>query len=126
MLDLVKELCSLDGTSGREENVREYIINKIEGKCEYKVDPLGNILAFKKGKETPKNKVMLSAHILPGSFPISRQRGYSANMSRALAAGTSCSESRPRESMSRGMHKATAADSAHSAMHSQRPRCSPA
>ena len=63
MLDLVKELCSLDGTSGREETVREYIINKIEGKCEYKVDPLGNILAFKKGKETPKNKVMLSAHM---------------------------------------------------------------
>lgn len=63
MLDLVKELCSLDGTSGREEKVREYIIKKIEGKCEYKVDPMGNILAFKKGKETPKNKVMLSAHM---------------------------------------------------------------
>lgn len=63
MLDLVKELCSLDGTSGREENVREYIIKKIEGKCEYKVDPMGNILAFKKGKEVPKNKVMLSAHM---------------------------------------------------------------
>lgn len=63
MLDLVKELCSLDGSSGREENVREYIIKKIDGKCEYTVDPLGNILAFKKGKETPKNKVMLSAHM---------------------------------------------------------------
>lgn len=63
MVNLVKELCSLNGTSGREEEVRNYIISKIEGKCEYKVDPMGNVLCFKKGKNTPKNKVMLSAHM---------------------------------------------------------------
>ncbi len=63
MLETLKELCMIDGTSGREEDVRNYIIGRIEGKCEYKVDPMGNILAFKKGKKTAKNKVMFSAHM---------------------------------------------------------------
>ena len=63
MLNTLKELCLLDGTSGREEKIREYIISKIEGKCDYNVDPMGNILAFLKGKSVPKNKVMLSAHM---------------------------------------------------------------
>lgn len=63
MLDYLKDLCLIDGISGREEKVREYIISKIDGKCEYKIDPLGNILAFKKGRRTAKNKVMLSAHM---------------------------------------------------------------
>lgn len=63
MLETLKELCLLDGTSGREETVRDYIISKIEGKCEYSVDPMGNILAHAKGKSPSKNKVMLSAHM---------------------------------------------------------------
>lgn len=63
MLDYLKELCLLDGTSGREEKVREYIISKIKDKCEYKVDPMGNIIADVKGKNPAKNKVMLSAHM---------------------------------------------------------------
>lgn len=63
MLNTLKELCLLDGTSGREEKIREYIISKIEGKCDYNVDPMGNILAFVKGKSVPQNKVMLSAHM---------------------------------------------------------------
>ena len=63
MLDYLKELCLLDGTSGREEKVREYIISKIKDKCEYKIDPMGNILADVKGKNPAKNKVMLSAHM---------------------------------------------------------------
>lgn len=63
MLETLKDLCLINGTSGREENVREYIISKISDKCAYSVDPIGNIIAFKKGKNTPKNKVMLSAHM---------------------------------------------------------------
>ena len=63
MLEYLKELCLLDGTSGREEKIREYIISKIDGKCEYKVDPMGNILADVKGKNPSKNKVMISAHM---------------------------------------------------------------
>lgn len=61
--DLFKELCNINGTSGNENKVRDFIIEKIENKCEYTVDNLGNIIAFKKGKNTPKNKVMISAHM---------------------------------------------------------------
>lgn len=63
MVKYLKDLCLLDGTSGREEKVREYIISKISGKCDYTVDPMGNILATVKGKKASKNKVMLSAHM---------------------------------------------------------------
>ena len=50
MLDILRELTALDGVSGEEDAVRDYIISKIEGHCEYKIDPLGSIIAFKKGK----------------------------------------------------------------------------
>lgn len=63
MLKILRELCLLDGTSGREKEVREYIISKIQDKCDYTVDPMGNVLATVKGKNESKNKVMLSAHI---------------------------------------------------------------
>lgn len=63
MIETLKELCALDATSGNEDSVREYIINRISGKCEFEIDPMGNILAFKKGKERAKNKVLLTAHM---------------------------------------------------------------
>lgn len=62
MLDLLKELCTLSGPSGNEGLVREFIISKIEGFCEYHTDNLGNIIAFKKGKKTPAKKIMIDAH----------------------------------------------------------------
>ncbi|MBR6786032.1 MAG: M42 family peptidase [Clostridia bacterium] len=63
MLELIKELCTLSGISGREDSVRDYIIDKIKDFAEYSVDPLGNLLVFKKGKKPAKNKVMLDAHM---------------------------------------------------------------
>lgn len=63
MLESIKKLCLLDGSSGRENEVREYIISQIEGFAEYRTDALGNLLVFKKGKKTPKNRVMLDAHM---------------------------------------------------------------
>ena len=63
MLETLKTLCELNGTSGREETVRDYIIDRIRKHCEYTVDPLGNVLVFKKGRKCPKNKVMLTAHM---------------------------------------------------------------
>lgn len=62
MLDILKELCKIDGTSGNEEKVRDCIISKIDGFCEYKTDNLGNIIAFKKGKNHSKKRLMLDAH----------------------------------------------------------------
>ena len=63
MLDKLKDLCLLDGISGDEGAVREYIIDKIGDKAEIRVDNLGNVIAFCKGKKMPKNKIMVSAHM---------------------------------------------------------------
>ncbi len=62
MLDTLKELCAVDGTSGHEDKVREYIINHI-GNHPYSVDNLGNLIVEVKGKKEAKNKVMLCAHM---------------------------------------------------------------
>lgn len=59
---MLKDLCLLNGTSGREEAVRNYIIEKIKDKCEYSVDALGSVIAFKKGKKAPDKKVLVAAH----------------------------------------------------------------
>ena len=63
MLEMIKELCALSGISGRENAVREYIIDKIKDYAEYSIDPLGNLIVFKKGNNPAKNKVMLDAHM---------------------------------------------------------------
>lgn len=63
MLEMIKELCALSGISGRENAVRDYIIEKIKDYAEYSIDPLGNLIVFKKGKNPAKNKVMLDAHM---------------------------------------------------------------
>lgn len=60
---LLKELCEINGASGREENVREYILEKIGNKCECRVTALGCLIAEYKGKNTPENKLMISAHM---------------------------------------------------------------
>lgn len=62
MLKRLREICSLDGTSGNESAVREYIMNNITAD-EVTVDNLGNLIVFKKGKDRPKNRVMLAAHM---------------------------------------------------------------
>ena len=63
MFDYLYELCALNGVSGREETVRRYIEEKIRGKAEIKVDALGNLIAFVKGRKRAKHKVMLDAHM---------------------------------------------------------------
>ncbi len=60
---MLKELCLLNGTSGDESKVRNFIIENIKENCDYKVDALGSVIAFKKGKKNPKKKIMLSAHM---------------------------------------------------------------
>ena len=60
---MLKELCTLCGTSGREEKVREYILSKLPLDVICTVDSLGNLICEKKGWATPKNKIMLSAHM---------------------------------------------------------------
>ena len=63
MISLLEQLCLCNGTSGREERVRDYILQRLSGKAEITVDPLGNVLAFVKGKARAKKTVMFSAHM---------------------------------------------------------------
>lgn len=59
----LKLLCDINGISGRENKVVSEIVKQLEGVCDsVTVDPLMNIIAFKKGKHRPKNKIMLVAH----------------------------------------------------------------
>lgn len=60
---MLKELCLLNGASGNENAVRDFVISKIKDYCEYSIDPLGSVIAFKKGKKTPDKKIMLCAHL---------------------------------------------------------------
>lgn len=62
MTDRLLEICALDGTSGDEGSVRDYILSHISAD-EVRVDNLGNILAFKKGVRTPDKKIMFAAHM---------------------------------------------------------------
>ncbi len=63
MQNLLTELCVLSGVSGREDAVRDYVIQQIKGHCTYRVDPLGNILVHKQGKQPAKSRVLLDAHL---------------------------------------------------------------
>lgn len=60
---LLKELCEINGTSGSEKKVREYILSKISDKCKCTVTPLGCIIAEYTGKKKPGNRLMISAHM---------------------------------------------------------------
>lgn len=72
MLDYLRDLCLIDGISGRENTVRNYIISKIKNyDIDYHTDPIGNLICFKKGKKAGKNKVMISAHMDEVGFIVS-------------------------------------------------------
>ena len=62
MTDMLLEICSLDGTSGDESMVRDYIMSHIKAD-EIKVDNLGNLLVFKKGRRSSDKKIMFAAHM---------------------------------------------------------------
>lgn len=63
MTDLLERLCNTDATSGDEGAVRELIIREIDGYCDWKIDRIGNIIAYKKGKKESHAKLMLDAHM---------------------------------------------------------------
>lgn len=63
MLNLLEKFCNIDAPSGREEPMRRAIIEEIAGFCEYRIDALGSIIAFKKGRNAGVRKVMLDAHM---------------------------------------------------------------
>ncbi len=64
MNKLLKKLCDLDGPSGSEERVAEFIEETIkEYVDEVSIDAIGNVIAFKKGAKRAEKKLMFSAHM---------------------------------------------------------------
>lgn len=63
MMQTIRELCALRGVSGREDAVRAYILERIGGTGEVYIDPLGNIIVTKKGRQSAKRSLMLCAHM---------------------------------------------------------------
>ncbi len=63
MIKELEKLCLLDGISGDEGQIRDYIISRIEKRADITVDPLGNVIAFVKGQKRAKNRIMVSAHM---------------------------------------------------------------
>ena len=53
MMDRLLEICALDGTSGDEGAVRDYIKSSIHAD-KVITDNLGNLLVFKKGRKNPE------------------------------------------------------------------------
>lgn len=75
MNNLLKELCLINGTSGDETLVRNAIIGKIKDFCEYRVDNLGNLICFCKGKKSSDKKLMIAAHMDEVGFIVTYIRG---------------------------------------------------
>ena len=64
MLDTLKTLCQLDGASGREDEVRDYILERVMPYASsVETDSMGNLIVTKKGKKTPAKKILLAAHM---------------------------------------------------------------
>ena len=58
------ELCRLNGVSGDEDRVRDYIREKAAPYADsMRTDALGNLIVFKKGKRSTGNKVLIAAHM---------------------------------------------------------------
>ena len=62
--ELLRRLCTLDGISGQEDEVRNFILEEIKPYCSsVQVTALGCIIAEKKGKNPAVRKLMLDAHM---------------------------------------------------------------
>ncbi len=64
MLDTMETLCCLDGVSGGEDEVRDYILERVMPHAdEIRTDPMGNLMVFKRGAKIPDRRIMLCAHM---------------------------------------------------------------
>lgn len=64
MLNTLKTLCSLDGVSGWEDSVANYIYNEAKLYADsISRDSIGNIFVFKKGNRTTDRPLMICAHM---------------------------------------------------------------
>lgn len=70
-MELLEKLCTAIGVSGEEDAVRAIILEEIKPLADsVEVTPLGNIIAFKKGRKPAVQKLMLCAHMDEVGFVI--------------------------------------------------------
>ena len=71
--NLLRELCAIPGVSGDEDRVRDRILRELAPVAdEVRVTPLGCIVAGKCGRERPRVRVMLCAHMDEPGFLVTR------------------------------------------------------
>jgi endoglucanase len=64
LIETLKTLCGLAGVSGREDEVRDYILTAALPYAEEIItDPIGNLMIYKKGAREPEDTLMLCAHM---------------------------------------------------------------
>lgn len=64
MKELIRELCAVPGVSGFEEEVRLRITEKIRPyAAQIKVDAVGNLIVWKKGRRPAENELLITAHM---------------------------------------------------------------
>ena len=64
MIELLKELCRLNGVSGAEDQVRDFIRAQAQPYADsIRTDALGNLIVFKRGKKAAGSKLLLAAHM---------------------------------------------------------------
>lgn len=62
-MELLRQLCELHGVPGREEQVRDFIIERVRDHVDsYEVDPLGNLICRKDAKKSEET-VMVACHM---------------------------------------------------------------
>lgn len=69
--DTIRKLCKACGIAGNESTVASLIKEEIVNSCECKMDNIGNIIAFKKGRKASKYKIVLAAHMDEVGFLVS-------------------------------------------------------
>lgn len=64
LTELIEHLCVLDGVSSFEEPVRTFLQTQAAPYAdEMRVDPMGNLIVFKRGRTRTGNKLLLAAHM---------------------------------------------------------------
>src|SRR5687767_3132916 len=64
LIELIRKLVESYGPSGHEDQIRALILEEIDGLAdEVSVDPLGNVIAWRRSKNDDAPRVMLSAHM---------------------------------------------------------------
>lgn len=73
MFEILRELDALRAIAGSEDAVRDYIHKKVKPYAqEIVIDPVGNLLVFKKGSKKRNKPVMICAHMDEDGFRIQK------------------------------------------------------